>query len=172
MSAYSSRVQLPAFNVCLPFQRIIMVQMNVAMRDMLSNFFNELVDDKDKETEEEIIAFRDALEDPSIYVHATRPDEPSFLICERYMGVIVIELNEAMRDLIRYFIGEIEGRIEDEIWAFNRALADPEASREIRDSKLRAKRTDPAEIEEPPQPQSKIRHRKLTTARTPMGDEW
>jgi len=128
------------------------------MRDTLSDFFHELVDE---EAEEEIVAFRDALDDPSVYVHATRPNEPSFLMCEKYMNVIVIEMNEAMRDLIRQFINEIEGRIEDEIWAFNRALENPEASREIREQKQSGRVPRKPEIETPPS--SKIRRRKLTT---------
>ena len=154
------KVQLPAFNVCVPFQRITMVQMNLAMRDVLSDFFHELVDE---EAEEEIVGFRDALDDPSVYVHATRPNEPSFLMCEKYMNVIVVEMNEAMRDLIRKFINEIEGRIEDEIWAFNRALENPEASREIREQKQSGRFARKAEPEAPAPPPSKIRRRKLTT---------
>jgi hypothetical protein len=71
-------------------------------------------------------------------------------------------MNEAMRDLIRKFINEIDGRIEDEIWAFNRALENPEASREIREQKQsgRSPRKPEPEVEIP---QGKIRHRKLTT---------
>lgn len=152
------RPPLPAFNVCIPFQRITMVQMNVPMRDLLYGFFQELVDD---ETEEEMIAFRDALMDPSVYVHATRPSEPSFLMCEKYMNVVVCELNDAMRKLVRDFISEVEGRVEDEIWALSRALKNPEASREIREQKRsnRNGRKHSPEVK----PQGKIRHRKLTT---------
>jgi hypothetical protein len=154
-----TRIPSPAFNVCLPFQRIYMVQMNVTMRDMLSDFFHELVDEETDE--EEIVAFRDALDDPSIYVYARRPHEPSFLACEKYMNVIVIELNEAMRQLILRFIRELNDRVIDEIWAFNKALEDPEASQAIREQKkaeLAARQEAEAEA-----PQGKIRRRKLTT---------
>lgn len=149
----------PTFNVCLPFQRVTMVQMNLTMRDLLYDFFNDLCDD---ETEEEVIAFKDALDDPAIYVHASRFDEPSFIICEKYMGVIIVEMNDPMRDLIRKFISEVEG-VEREIMAFSKALADPEASREIRDNKLKYLRENGKATEEPEQ-QGKVRRRKLTTA--------
>jgi hypothetical protein len=147
----------PTFNVCLPFQRVTMVQMNLAMRDLLHDFFSELCDD---ETEEEVVAFGDALEDPAIYVHASRFDEPSFIVCEKYMGVVVIEMNNPMRDLIRKFISDVEG-VEREIMAFSKALADPEASREIRDNKMRWRRENRQEEQEQ---QGKVRRRKLTTA--------
>lgn len=152
---YESKEKVPAFNVCVPFQRIIMVQMNLAMRDLLHDFFDELVDDS---TEEELVAFRDALEDPAVYVHATKPTEPSFLVCERYMNVVVVEMNDAMKGLIRKFINEIDGGVEDEIWAFNRALQNPEASRKIRQQK-RINR----QAAEPEAQQGKIRRRRLVT---------
>jgi len=159
-----TRIPSPAFNVCLPFQRIYMVQMNLTMRDMLSDFFHELVDEETDE--EEIVAFRDALDDPSIYVYARRPHEPSFLACEKYMNVIVIELNEAMRQLILRFIRELNDRVIDEIWAFNKALEDPEASQAIREQKkaeLAARKAEQEQEAEVEAPQGKIRRRKLTT---------
>lgn len=149
-----TKEKVPAFNVCVPFQRITMVQMNIAMRDLLYDFFSELVDNN---TEEELVAFRDALDDPAIYVHATKPSEPSFLMCEKYMNVIVVEMNDAMKQLIRKFINEIEGMVEDEIWAFNRALQNPEASREIRRQKRNNRQNGEQEN------QGKVRRRKLVT---------
>lgn len=143
----------PSFNVCLPFQRVIMVQMNMPMRDLLSDFFHDLCDDQ---TEEEVRAFRDALEDPSIYVHAVKAEEASFLVCEKYMGVIVVELNEAMRDMLCSFISDVEG-VESQIVAFNRALMDPLQSLDIRLEKLRESR-------EPPGYSDRVRKRKLTRA--------
>jgi len=155
-----TREYRPTFNVCLPFQRVTMVQMNLTMRDLLYDFFQELCDD---ETEEEVIAFGDALDDPAIYVHASRFDEPSFIIFEKYMGVVVIEMNDPMRDLIRKFIDDVEG-IEKEIMAFSKALADPEASREIRDNKLRELREGKEGKAVPEEQLGKVRRRKLTTA--------
>ncbi len=145
---------LASFNVCLPFQRVIMVQMNMPMRDLLVDFFQELCDD---ETEEEVRAFGDALQDPSIYVHAVKADEPSFLICEKYMGVVVAELNEAMRNLICGFIDDVDG-VETQIIAFSRALRDPLQSLEIRLDKLR-EQNEPDKVGEY---SDKVRRRKLT----------
>ena len=157
MPNYETREYRPTFNVCLPFQRVTMVQMNLTMCDLLHDFFAELCDN---ETEEEICAFRDALDDPAIYVHAIRFDEPSFIICEKYMGVMIIELNDPMLNLLRDFINYVEG-VEKEIMAFSKALADPEASREIRDNKLRNSQHNQSREDNN---QGKVRRRKLTTA--------
>jgi len=154
------RQMSPAFNVCLPFHRVIMIQMNTAMRDLLSDFFHELCDG---ETPEEVLAFRDALDDPSIYVHASKPQDPSFLVCEKYMKVIVVEINEAMRDLLCEFINDVEG-LESQIMAFNLALTDPFASLEIRLEKLRRDQGNQNEQPKQEEEQGKVRRRKLTMA--------
>jgi hypothetical protein len=56
---------------------------------------------------------------------------PTFNVFEPHEGVTVITMNDEMRELLNFFIGEVH-EVEPEVHAFSQALANPTKAREIR----------------------------------------
>lgn len=57
------QVDRPVFNVCEPFQGVVVVQMNKEFSELLLDFIDDM--NKDVQVEPEIWALRRALQDPS-----------------------------------------------------------------------------------------------------------
>lgn len=114
----------PTFDVPVPFLGVYTIRCNAAWAAHMQNLINEFED-----VEPEIAAFRDALNDPITMGCNIVDDnrEPSFSIEKPYRGVIVIKMNEPMRDLLIDFITEesADGGVDNVTWAFSKALIDP-----------------------------------------------
>jgi len=61
---------------------------------------------------------------------------PKFTVDESFLGVTVVKMNDAMRELLSQFIDDVND-VEPEILALSKALIDPVKSRELRDEKNR-----------------------------------
>lgn len=59
---------------------------------------------------------------------------PKFNVVEPFQGVIIVQMNDEMGQLLSNFINDVEG-VEREIVAFGKALQDPMKSRQLRDYK-------------------------------------
>lgn len=57
---------------------------------------------------------------------------PRFTVHEPFMGVVMVQMNQAFSSLLQRFIDEIDetNTVESELWAFRRALGDPTVSRQ------------------------------------------
>lgn len=65
------------------------------------------------------------------------PPRPAFCVNEPFQGVVVVQMNQQFSRLLQEFIEEMNNdmRVNSEIWALRRALADPAGSRDSRDAK-------------------------------------
>jgi len=65
------------------------------------------------------------------------PSRPAFCVNEPFQGVVVVQMNQQFSRLLQEFIDEINNsvKVDSEIWALRRALADPAGSRDSRDAK-------------------------------------
>jgi hypothetical protein len=59
---------------------------------------------------------------------------PKFNVVEPFQGVVIVQMNDEMGQLLSDFINDVED-VEREIRAFSKALQDPLKSRELRDHK-------------------------------------
>lgn len=60
--------------------------------------------------------------------------KPKFNVVEQFQGVVIVQMNQAMGQLLSEFIEDVTD-VEREIVALGKALQDPEKSRELRDKK-------------------------------------
>ncbi len=111
----------PTFNVNSPFMGVLMVQLNHTMSIELQRFIDSVAD-----VEDEVEALKDGLRDPSQYGVFVHREGPSFLVIRSFKGVVVVEMNQEMRELLIQFISDIEGGVDKIIWAFRLALENPE----------------------------------------------
>ncbi len=61
--------------------------------------------------------------------------KPVFNVQEPFLGVINIQMNIEFADLLYTFLEDIDGGLEPEIWAFKKAIADPQGCRDFRDKR-------------------------------------
>lgn len=66
------------------------------------------------------------------------PSKPVFNVQEPFMGVINVQMNESFASLLCNLLGDIDGGLEPEIWAFKKALADPQGCKDFREKKRRS----------------------------------
>lgn len=120
-------LQKPTFNVVAPFMNVTMVQLNHAMSIELQRFISNVGD-----VEEEISALRAGLRNPAeagVYIYN---DGASFNVIRSFKGVVLIEMNAEMRDMLIDFISDIQNGVDKIIYAFRLALENPEEGRQHR----------------------------------------
>lgn len=118
-------VRKPAFNVTVPFEKITNVQMNMVMADSLTNFILDF-DDIDVE----MYALAETLRDPGGWYR--QKSETAFSVAF-FGGIVSIQLNKPMVDMLVDWITDTDGEIEPEITAFCCALRDPHGTIIIRE---------------------------------------
>ena len=68
-------------------------------------------------------------------------DKPTFNVNEPFLGVTIVQLNRPMVDLLIHILSDQEGKLlPKEVWAFVRALNDPDGCREMRAQRKRLMR--------------------------------
>lgn len=122
-----SQIQKPTFNVVEPFMGVLMVQLNHAMSIELQKFISSIED-----VDEEVEALKMALRDPAQNGVFVYKEGPSFVVTRSFKGVVLVEMNQEMRDILIQFISYIQGGVDKIIWAFRLALENPEGSRDNR----------------------------------------
>jgi len=75
----------------------------------------------------------DVLDDSQTAV--TTGNKPAFSIPTQFGEVLTISMNKEMADLLFNVCREIDGGVEQELWAMARALKDPEGCRRFRQQK-------------------------------------
>ena len=126
--------QKPTFNIVRPFLGVLTVQLNHAMSIALQHFFNDVegVEEEDPHMYKTVYAFTDALRDPSQFGAYVYKEGPSFVVHRSFKGVVLVEMNDDMRNILIDFISEIEGGVEKIIWAFRLGLENPDGCTEAR----------------------------------------
>lgn len=127
----SNQPQKPTFNVVSPFMGVTVAQLNHAMSIELQNFIDSIDD-----VEDEVAALRDGLRDPANAGVQVYKDGPSFVVMRSFKGVVLVSLNEPMRELLIQFISDIEGHVDRLVWAFRLALENPEGRKPIRNGRF------------------------------------
>lgn len=61
--------------------------------------------------------------------------KPVFNVQEPFLGIINIQMNLEFAELLYTFLEDIDGGLEPEIWAFKKAIADPQGCRDFRDKR-------------------------------------
>ena len=110
----------PTFNVIGPFVGTYLAQLNKQMNTLLQQFISQV-----DYVEEELEALKNALRDPQLSGFYDTKAGPSFVVVRSFYGVVLIEMNVEMRDLIVDFINDIDGGVDKIIWAFKLALLNP-----------------------------------------------
>lgn len=126
--------QKPTFNIVRPFLGVLTVQLNHAMSMTLQQFFNDVegVEEEDPHMYKTVYAFTDALRDPVQFGAYVYKEGPSFVVHRSFKGVVLIEMNDDMRNILIDFVSEIEGGVEKIIWAFRLGLENPDGCQEAR----------------------------------------
>jgi len=141
----------PAFNVYEPFQGVTIVALNDSMASLLVDFIDGV-----DEAHSDMALLAYALEGSSRRCKNTKFGVASGIINEitdqrsgetLVSNVSALALNYRMSRHLQNLIDEYSDDIERELVAFRMALANPEQSREIRESKLRDRDRDRDEDE-------------------------
>lgn len=127
-----SAPQTPTFNIVPPFMGVLVVQLNHAMSLELQHFISSI---NEEDVDEEVDAFRQALRDPAQFGVYVFKEGPSLLAMRSFKGVVIVEMNLEMRDILVDFISEIDGGVDKIIWAFRLALENPEGGRPVKTNK-------------------------------------
>lgn len=61
--------------------------------------------------------------------------KPVFNVQEPFQNVINVQMNESFAALLCGLLEDIDGGLEPEIWAFKKALADPQGCKNFRDKR-------------------------------------
>lgn len=62
-------------------------------------------------------------------------DKPKFNVHEPFLGIINIQMNQEFAERLVSFLEDIDGMLEPEIWAFKKAIADPQGCKDFRRKK-------------------------------------
>lgn len=78
---------------------------------------------------------KDRYDDRNDDLNSEGYDKPKFNVNEPFLGIISIQMNQEFADRLVTFLEDIDGVLEPEIWAFKKAIADPQGCRDFRKKK-------------------------------------